>query len=95
MKWIATLANFFLPGLGYLIAVPSKRVVGLFWLLGVIGLTIVEQGMGLEQALPGAFKLMFASVFIINTGHAINTWQILSAQEAEQAGTTLASSAAA
>ena len=73
MKWIATLLNFFLPGLGYLVAVPEQRCAGLFWLAGAIGLTVVEQGMGLQQALPGAFRLMFATVFVMNLGHAVNT----------------------
>ena len=73
MKWVAVIANFFLPGLGYVIAVPEQRVAGVFWLLGAIGLTVVEQGMGLEQALPGAFKLMFGTVFVMNIGHVINT----------------------
>lgn len=74
MKWFALVANFFLPGLGYIVAVPEQRVAGIFWLIGVIGLTAVEQFMGLEAALPDAFKVMFASVFIINIGHVINTW---------------------
>jgi len=74
MKWVAIIANFFLPGLGYIIAVREQRVAGFFWLIGVIGLTIVEQFMGLQAARPEAFKLMFASVFVINIGHAINTF---------------------
>jgi len=80
MKWVAIIANFILPGLGYLIAVPEQRVAGIFWLIGVIGLTVVEQFMGLEAALPDAFKLMFASVFIINTGHAVNTFMYFKAK---------------
>jgi hypothetical protein len=73
MKWVAVITNFFLPGLGYIIAVPEQRVAGVFWLLGAIGLTVVEQGMGLEQTLPNAFKVMFGTVFVMNIGHVINT----------------------
>lgn len=73
MKWAAAVINFFLPGLGYIIWVPGQRVAGIFWLLGAIGLTVVEQAMGLEQALPNAFKVMFATVLVMNLGHAINT----------------------
>lgn len=73
MKWVAVVLNFFLPGLGYLIAIPEQRVAGVFWLLGSVGLTVVEQGMGLKEALPNAFNLMFAMVFVLNIGHVINT----------------------
>ena len=73
MKWIAVVLNFFLPGLGYIVGVPEQRVAGIFWLLGAIGLTAVEQFMGLEQALPNAFKVMFVTVLVMNVGHVINT----------------------
>ena len=70
MIWAATLANFFLPGLGYLIAVPHKRIQGGIFLLGAFGLTYVEQiavGMG-----DPAFWPMFVSVLVMNTGFACN-----------------------
>jgi len=73
MKWLAVALNFFLPGLGYIVAVPEMRLAGVFFLLGAIGLTAVEQFMGLEQALPNAFKVMFATVFVMNLGHVVNT----------------------
>jgi hypothetical protein len=73
VKWVAVVLNFFLPGLGYIIAVPEQRVAGVFWLLGAIGLTVVEQGMGLQQALPDAFKVMFVTVLVMNVGHVVNT----------------------
>ena len=76
MMWVCIVLNFFFPGLGYLVGVPEKRVVGVFWLLGVIGLTAVEQGMGLQQTLPNAFYVMAASVFVMNTGFAIDTFMI-------------------
>ena len=81
MKWVAVALNFFLPGLGYIIAVPEQRIAGIFWLLGVIGLTAVEQFMGLEKTLPDAFKVMFASVFIMNLGHVVNTLAYFKARE--------------
>ena len=73
MKWVAVVLNFFLPGLGYIIAVPEQRIAGIFWLLGAVGLTVVEQFMGLEQTLPNAFKVMFATVLVMNLGHVVNT----------------------
>jgi hypothetical protein len=81
MKWAAIVLNFFFPGLGYIIAVPEQRVAGIFWLLGAIGLTWVEQLSGLEAALPNAFKVMFATVFIMNIGHVINTWNYFKKKE--------------
>lgn len=82
MKWAALVLNFFLPGLGYLIAVPEQRIAGVFWMIGAIGLTVVEQGMNLEATLPDAFKLMFASVFVMNAGHVVSTWMYFKNKEA-------------
>jgi hypothetical protein len=69
--YIATVLNFFLPGLGNLVL--GQRVVpGLLWLGGVLGLTYVElslQGEGSALYFP-----MFASVFAMNTGFAIDTF---------------------
>ncbi len=73
MKWIAALANFFLPGLGYLIAVPHKRLLGGGWLIGAIGLSYVEQvALGPEHP---AFWPMFISVFVMNTAFAVDAWK--------------------
>ena len=74
MKWVCIVANFFLPGLGYLLGVPEKRMFAGLWLLGVLGLTWVEQMSGLEQALPMAFKVMFGSVLVMNTAFAVDTF---------------------
>ncbi len=82
MKWVAVVLNFFMPGLGYLIAVPEQRVAGAFWLLGAIGLTVVEQGMKLEETLPNAFKLMFVTVLVMNVGHVVNTLMYFKKKEA-------------
>lgn len=81
MKWACILANFFLPGLGYLIGVPEKRLYAPFWLVGLLGLTYVEQASGLEAALPVAFKVMFASVLILNTGFAVDTFMYFKRKE--------------
>ena len=81
MKWVCVIANFFFPGLGYLIGVPEKRVQGVFWLLGAVGLTVVEQGMGLQAALPNAFYLMAGTVFVMNVGFVIDTLAYFKAKE--------------
>jgi len=52
MKWIATLTNFFLPGLGHLIS-GYKRLVGIGWMLGMIGLTYVELGIKAQMMAEG------------------------------------------
>ena len=71
---IAGLLNWFLPGLGYLI-IGHTPLLAIGTILGMIGLTWVEQFSGLEQALPDAFKAMFASVLLINTMFAIDCYQ--------------------
>ena len=80
--WVATVANFFLPGLGYLIA-GVKRGLAVLWLIGVIGLTYVE--FGIQDSEPTLYGIMFASVLIMNTAFAIDVHMIakqdLSTQE--------------
>ena len=79
MKWAAVLTNFFLPGLGYLIAVPHKRLHGGLFLLGAIGLSYVEQvAVGMEHP---AFWPMFVSVFVMNTAFAYDAYQEVSKLE--------------
>jgi hypothetical protein len=79
MKWAAVIANFFLPGLGYLIGVPHKRMQGGVFLLGAIGLSYVEQiAVGMEHA---AFWPMFVSVLVMNTGFALDAYQEISKLE--------------
>lgn len=70
--WIATLANFFFPGLGYIIS-GYKRFLGIGWLIGVIGLTYVE--FGIQKPLPTLYWVMFASVFLMNTMFAIDVYK--------------------
>jgi len=73
-KWIAVVSNFFLPGLGYLIA-GKKQVLAIGWLLGVIGLTYVE--FGIQKPLPTMYWIMFASVFVMNTMFAIDVYSLI------------------
>lgn len=76
MKWIATLANFFLPGLGYILS-GHKRLLGVGWLLGAMGLTYVE--LSIQTPLPDVWKVMFGTVFLMNTMFAIDVFQLSSA----------------
>ena len=76
-RW-AALANFFLPGLGYLIAGVKQQFAWL-WLIGVIGLTIVE--FGIRDPDPGYYALMFGSVLIMNVAFAIDVYRIASDRE--------------
>ena len=69
---IATTANFFFPGAGYLIAGVQKTLAPL-WLIGVIGLTVVE--LGIRDSEPGLYALMFASVLVMNMAFAIDVWR--------------------
>lgn len=70
-RWVGTIANFFFPGLGYLIFGP-KRPQGAAWLVAMIGLTYVETS--LETAAPSLYAPMFASVFLFNTTFAIDSF---------------------
>ena len=69
--WIATLLNFFLPGAGYLV-LGVKRLLAVGFLVGVIGLTYVE--FGIQEPLPNLYKIMFASVLIMNTAFAADAY---------------------
>lgn len=82
MRWIATLTNFFLPGLGHLIS-GYKRLVGIGWMLGMIGLTYVE--LGIKASNPTMYWIMFGSVFLVNTMFAIDTYKGLGHPEARAA----------
>lgn len=69
----ATLANFFFPGLGYII-LGDRVALAVAWLLGVIGLTYVETS--LKQVDGSLYTAMFASVFIMNTAFAIDAFKV-------------------
>ena len=73
-RWLATISNFFFPGLGYLLVGPSprRRAIGAAWLVGMVGLTYVE--LSLESVAPALYWAMFASVFLFNTAFAIDTF---------------------
>ena len=71
--YLATIANFFLPGLGYLIA-GVKRDISVLWLVGVVGLTYVE--FGIREPEPTLYLIMFASVAIMNVAFAIDVYRI-------------------
>ena len=73
--WGATIANFFLPGLGYMI-LGARRGIAFLWLIGVIGLTYVE--FGIREPEPNLYWIMFASVFVMNTAFAIDAYRLAS-----------------
>jgi hypothetical protein len=71
---VATAANFFFPGLGYLLVGP-RRVLGLCWFVAMVGLTWVE--LSVKTQAPDLYWPMFASVLLFNTAFAVDTWQTL------------------
>lgn len=79
MLWLATILNFFLPGLGYLVA-RVKPPWAALWLLGAVGLTIVE--FGIQDSEPDLYTLMFASVFAMNIAFAIDVYRTVKDREA-------------
>lgn len=80
-KYAAALMNFFFPGLGYL-AFGHKRLLGIGWLAGAIGLTYVE--LSLQTPMPGLYWAMFVSVFVMNTAFAVDAFNTV--RRAELAG---------
>lgn len=74
----AALANFFLPGVGYLIA-GIKQTLAVLWLVGVIGLTFVE--FGIREPEPTLYGIMFASVLIMNVAFAIDVYREVTSAE--------------
>jgi hypothetical protein len=69
---VAALANFFLPGAGYLLT-GTKRALGILWLAGVSGLTWVE--FGIRESEPTLWAVMFISVLVMNTAFAIDVYR--------------------
>lgn len=70
--WAAVVANFFFPGAGWLVL--GERVpAAVPWLVGIVGLTYVELSLQAEGS--ALYWPMFASVFALNTGFAIDTWR--------------------
>mgnify|MGYP001823061787 CR=1 FL=1 len=76
---VAAIANFFLPGLGYLI-LGVKRGLAVLWLAGVIALTVVE--FGIRESEPTLYGVMFAAVLVMNTAFAIDAYQMAKSLEA-------------
>ncbi len=79
---LAAVANFFLPGAGYLLA-GTKRVLAVAWMIGAIGLTYVE--FGIREPEPQLYAIMFAAVFVMNTAFAIDVYQTVRRREPELA----------
>jgi hypothetical protein len=75
MKWAAAILNFFLSGLGYVLAVPEKRLLGILWTLAAVILTYVEQFAIDQETNMRAFSAMFVGVFILNTAFAIDGYR--------------------
>jgi len=78
--WIAAIANFFFPGLGYLIA-GVKRGLAVLWLAGVLGLTYVE--LGIREPEPTLYTIMFISVLVMNVAFAIDAYRTVAARDHE------------
>ncbi len=76
---IATIANFFFPGAGYLI-LGVKQTLAVLWLAGVIALTVVE--FGIRESEPTLYAVMFAAVLVMNTAFAIDAYRTGKAMEA-------------
>lgn len=73
-RTVAAIANFFLPGLGYLIG-GIKSGLAILWLAGVIGLTYVE--FGIRDSEPDFYLVMFISVLVMNVAFAIDVYRSL------------------
>jgi hypothetical protein len=78
--YLATLLNFFLPGLGNLV-LGRRLLVGVLWIVGMVGLTYVE--LTLQSQGSALYWPMFTSVFLVNTGFAIDTFRVRRAQVEE------------
>ena len=83
-RYVGTALNFFFPGAGYFVVGRDnfKKLLGVPWLIGVLGLTYVEQihtwagtAENLQAHDPTAFGVMFGAVLISNTAFAIDAWR--------------------
>jgi hypothetical protein len=74
-KWVAAIGNFFFMGLGYVLAVPEKRLQGVLWTVAAILLTYVEQFAIDRTTNFRAFSALFVAVFVANTAFAIDGWR--------------------
>ena len=85
--WLSAILNFFFMGLGYIY--NGKRIIpGVFLTMSAIGLTYIEQlhifpnGTVLQEYDMNAFMILFACVFVANTGLAIDAYQEAKASNA-------------
>ena len=70
-KWLATVLNFFLPGLGT--AYIGKRLwVGVFMTLGALLLAYVE--FNLKEAAPELYNYSFAGFLLLAIGTAMDAY---------------------
>ncbi len=80
-QWLAGGLNFFFPGAGYMYNGDKPLYVTAPILAGSLGLAYVEQihefddGNTLLEHDSTAFGVMFAAIFIANTGFAIDAYQ--------------------
>ena len=88
----AALANFFLPGLGYLINGVRHPLMSLMFLAGVIGLTFVETS--LQAISTDLYWTMFAAVLVMNTAFAVDAWREAKVHRAADAAPPLAATVA-
>jgi hypothetical protein len=71
---LSTALNFFLPGLGWLVA--GRRIPqSIAWIAGFSALTYVE--FGIQVAAPSYYPVMFGAVLLINAVIAHDTWTAL------------------
>jgi|GEM_PF-1222328 len=84
--WFATLGNFFLPGVGYLVTGGARKLYAPLFILGAMGLTWVE--FGIQTAAPTFYWPMFASVFVMNTGFAIDAYREAKAMQSPETQST-------
>ena len=68
---VAAALNFFFPGSGYLLN-GQRKVLGLFFLAGAIGLTWVE--LSVKTAAPELYWPMFGAVFVMNIAFAVDAF---------------------
>lgn len=78
--WISALLNFFFSGLGYIYN-GNRNLFGILLTIASLGLSYLEQfhtfsdGKSLESHDSTAFGVLFASIFIANTGLALDAFK--------------------
>ena len=89
-SWLSAILNFFFMGLGYIYN-GKRMLLGLLLTLAAIGLTYLENfhtfsgGTNLQGLDSTAFIILFACVFILNTGLAIDAYQEAKSINAQKA----------